>query len=153
MMQALGAQLLDSQGNQVPRGAEGLLQLDHLDVSKLDPRLKDCRFRVACDVINPLTGPSGAAAVFGPQKGATPDMVQTIEKALQKWAAVIQRDLKIDVLNMRHGGAAGGGAAAMKAFLGAELESGAEMILQLVGFDEKIQRAHLVIVGEGKLDG
>ncbi|AUX94574.1 glycerate kinase [Mixta gaviniae] len=152
MAQALGARLLNQQGEQIGYGGSALATLARIDISALDARLAQCRFEVACDVTNPLTGEAGASAVFGPQKGATPELVAELDAALAHYAAVIQRDLDIDVLHIPGGGAAGGMGAALHAFCQAELRRGIEIVTEALGLDELVKDATLVITGEGRID-
>lgn len=152
MMQALGAQLLDEHGKQIAYGGGALPQLARIDIEQLDTRIKQCRFEVACDVSNPLTGDKGASAIFGPQKGATPELVQQLDKALEHYATLIHRDLDIDVLHIDGGGAAGGMGAALHAFCQAELRSGIEIVTEALGLAEQVKDADLVITGEGRID-
>ena len=152
MVQALGARLLNAQGEQIGYGGGALSQLAQIDISQLDPRLRQCRFEVACDVTNPLTGEEGASAIFGPQKGATPELVAQLDAALAHYAAVIQRDLDINVLHIPGGGAAGGMGAALHAFCQAELRRGIEIVTEALGLDELVKDATLVITGEGRID-
>ncbi|WP_380183920.1 glycerate kinase [Kalamiella sp. sgz302252] len=152
MVQALGAKLLDSQGNDIGFGGGSLGDLAKIDTGELDPRIKNCRFEVACDVTNPLLGKEGASAVFGPQKGATPELVDKLDKALEHYAQIIRRDLDIDVLPIPGGGAAGGMGAALHAFCGAELRRGIEIVTEALGLDELVKDATLVITGEGRID-
>jgi len=152
MMQALGAQLLDEHGKQIAYGGGALPQLARIDIEQLDTRIKQCRFEVACDVSNPLTGDKGASAIFGPQKGATPELVQQLDKALEHYANLIHRDLDIDVLHIDGGGAAGGMGAALHAFFQAELRSGIEIVTEALGLAEQVKDADLVITGEGRID-
>ena len=152
MVQALGARLLNAQDEQIGYGGGALAQLARIDISQLDPRLRQCRFEVACDVTNPLTGDEGASAVFGPQKGATPELVQQLDRALAHYAAIIQRDLDKDVLHIPGGGAAGGMGAALHAFCQAELRRGIEIVTEALGLDELVKDATLVITGEGRID-
>lgn len=152
MVQALGARLLDGQGEQIGYGGGALASLTRIDISQLDPRLRQCRFEVACDVTNPLTGDEGASAVFGPQKGATPALVTQLDNALAHYATIIQRDLDIDVLHIPGGGAAGGMGAALHAFCQAELRRGIEIVTEALGLDELVKDATLVITGEGRID-
>ncbi|WP_271461259.1 glycerate kinase [Pantoea leporis] len=152
MMQALGAQLLDEHGKQIAYGGGALPQLACIDIEQLDTRIKQCRFEVACDVSNPLTGDEGASAIFGPQKGATPELVQQLDKALEHYATLIHRDLDIDVLHIDGGGAAGGMGAALHAFCQAELRSGIEIVTEALGLAEQVKDADLVITGEGRID-
>src|SRR5262249_47958761 len=125
MAQALGAWLLDAAGRELPPGGAALARLDRIDASGLDPRLKDARMRVACDVANPLCGPEGASAIYGPQKGATPAMVVELDVALAHYAAILRRDLGADVSDVPGAGAAGGLGAGLLAFTQAELVPGA----------------------------
>lgn len=152
MAQALGAKLLDNNGQNIGYGGGGLSQIARIDVSHIDPRVKDTRFIVATDVENPLTGETGAAAVFGPQKGATPEMVTQLDTYLTKYAAFIQRDLGKSVAELAGAGAAGGLAAGLVAFLDAEIQSGGDVVLDLLNMKTHLQNATLVITGEGKID-
>ncbi|MFJ5983940.1 glycerate kinase [Enterobacter cancerogenus] len=152
MVQALGAKLLDANGQPVGQGGGELANLVRIDVSELDRRLADCRIEVACDVTNPLTGEEGASAIFGPQKGATPEMIVTLDNALEHYAQVIARDLDIDVLHLAGGGAAGGMGAALYAFCGAQLRQGIEIVTDALHLDEQVADADLVITGEGRID-
>ncbi|TBW41169.1 glycerate kinase [Siculibacillus lacustris] len=153
MVEALGGRLLDGEGRAIVRGGGGLASLARIDVAGLDPRLAECRIEVACDVDNPLTGPHGASATFGPQKGATPAMVAELDAALAHYAAIIQRDLGKAVADLPGAGAAGGLGAAMVAFLGATLRPGAEIVTTALGLDAAVADADLVITGEGRIDG
>ncbi|WP_312394505.1 glycerate kinase [Mixta calida] len=152
MVQALGARLLNQHGEQIGYGGSALTTLARIDISALDARLQQCRFEVACDVTNPLTGEEGASAIFGPQKGATPELVAELDAALAHYAAVIQRDLDIDVLHIPGGGAAGGMGAALHAFCQAELRRGIEIVTEALGLDDLVKDATLVITGEGRID-
>jgi len=153
MMQALGVRLLDSNGQELPAGGAALSQLVTIDSCCLDKRLKSIEFIAACDVDNPLTGPNGASAVFGPQKGATPQMVQQLDQALQNYAQIIHSTLNIAVEHHPGAGAAGGMGAALLAFLGAELKPGIDIVMDAVDLAGKMSNAHLVITGEGRIDG
>ena len=152
MAQALGVRLLDANGREVPPGGGGLLELARIDATGIDAAVRGARFSVACDVDNPLTGPHGAAHVYGPQKGATPEDVILLDHALAHLAAVIHRDLGIDVRSVRGAGAAGGLGAGLVAFLGARLRPGVEVVMDAVRFTERVAAADLVITGEGSLD-
>lgn len=152
MVQALGAKLLDEQGEQIAAGGAALERLARIDISELDRRLAQCRIDVACDVTNPLTGKEGASAVFGPQKGATPEMIARLDKALAHYAQIIARDLDCDVLTLSGGGAAGGMGAALYAFCGAELRQGIEIVTDALALDKHVADADLVITGEGRID-
>ncbi|WOZ76650.1 glycerate kinase [Kosakonia sacchari] len=152
MVQALGAKLLDENGQQIALGGAALETLARIDTAQLDKRLAECRIEVACDVTNPLTGKEGASAVFGPQKGATPEMIAMLDKALGHYARIIARDLDLDVLHLAGGGAAGGMGAALYAFCGAELRQGIEIVTDALALDEYVIGADLVITGEGRID-
>jgi glycerate 2-kinase len=152
MLQALGVRLLTRSGGEIGFGGESLAFLEHIDVSGLDPRLKGCRIEAACDVDNRLTGPAGASAVFGPQKGATPEMVATLDANLTLYAAIIARDLGVRVDEVSGAGAAGGMGAALLAFLGAQLRPGIDIVVEASGLEALVREADLVITGEGRLD-
>lgn len=153
MLQALGVSLRDNLGRELRTGGAALVELARIDVSGLDPRLAGIEVVAACDVDNPLCGPEGASAVFGPQKGASGEMVVRLDAALRHFAAVVFEHLGVDVLNLPGGGAAGGIGAAVAAFLGGRLQRGIEIVLDAVGFEERLRGADLVITGEGRLDG
>ncbi len=152
MVQALGAKLLTAEQQQIAPGGASLSSLAQIDLSELDPRLADCQIDVACDVTNPLTGPQGASAVFGPQKGATAPMIERLDSGLQHYAQIIARDLDIDVLSLEGGGAAGGMGAALYAFCGAKLRPGIEIVTDALQLAELVADADLVITGEGRID-
>jgi len=153
MLQALGVRLLDADGKPIGPGGGQLGRLATIDVSGLDPRLAECRIEVACDVDNPLVGPRGASAVFGPQKGATPDKVALLDANLGHYAAVMKAVLGADVAHLPGAGAAGGLGAGFKAFLGADLKPGSEIVATAVGLDATLADADLVVTGEGRIDG
>lgn len=152
MVQALGAKLLNGDDEQIAPGGSALESLQRIDISELDTRLKSCRIEVACDVTNLLTGKKGASAVFGPQKGATADMISRLDGALERYAKIIERDLDINVLELSGGGAAGGMGAALYAFCCAELRPGIEIVTEALGLAEQLADADLVITGEGRID-
>ena len=152
MAQALGARFLDERGESVGLGGGALQRLVKIDLSDLDPRLHDCRIEVACDVDNPLLGERGAAAVFGPQKGACIEMVAVLERGLQNYARVMLAATGQDVAAMVGGGAAGGMGAAARLFLNATLKSGIDIVLEAVNLEEALRDADLVITGEGRMD-
>lgn len=152
MVQALGAQLLTADGQPIAPGGAGLSTLATIDISGLDPRLAQCRIDVACDVTNPLVGDEGASAVFGPQKGATPEMVVQLDRALAHYARQIAQDLDLDVLTLEGGGAAGGMGAALYAFCGANLRPGIDIVTDALHLDALVADADLVITGEGRID-
>lgn len=156
LLTALGARLLTEDGDPVPPGGGGLRALDRVVLGDLDPRLADTQFVLAADVTNPLLGPHGAAAVFGPQKGASPEQVEVLDAALTRYALRVATALGEEP--ERHTGAEGAGAAggvgyAVLAVLGAEKRPGIDVVLDLVGLDERLTGAQLVITGEGSLDG
>jgi glycerate 2-kinase len=152
MAQALGYRLLDAHGDALPRGGAALARLEHIDAGGHEPWAPPISIRVACDVTNPLTGPEGASAVYGPQKGADPDAVRELDAALSRLADVIERDLGKDVRNIPGAGAAGGAGAGLVAFLGAQLVPGAPLVVDASGFNAKLEGADLVITGEGRAD-
>jgi glycerate kinase len=152
MAQALGARLTDDGGRDLPPGGAALARLARIDASGLDGRLRECQVLGATDVTNPLCGPHGASAVYGPQKGASPADVEELDAALARYAAVIERDLGKRVSDVPGAGAAGGIGAGLIAFLDAELRSGAELVAEVVGLEKRIAAADLVITGEGRLD-
>jgi len=153
MIGALGFRVLDEKGNPVGEGGEALAKIAAIDISNVDKRLKDVSIKVACDVTNPLLGPKGASRIFGPQKGATPEMIKILDAGLGKLAkAWIRAGLAKDV-EQSGDGAAGGVGAALRICLGAKMESGALLVMRYTGFLEKIKGADLVITGEGRTDG
>ena len=152
MLQALGARLTDAGGRDLARGGAALAGLAAVDLAGLDRRIARARFLVACDVDSPLTGPAGAAAVFGPQKGAGPAEVGLLDRALAHWAAVTARVTGRDAARVPGAGAAGGTAFGALAYLGADLVAGADLVLGLIGFDAALAGAGLVVTGEGSLD-
>ncbi|CAO97772.1 glycerate kinase [Erwinia tasmaniensis] len=152
MIQALGAKLLDRQGKCIGHGGAELARLASIDLSGFDRRIADCQIDVACDVSNTLTGEQGASAVFGPQKGATPEQVVQLDHALKHFAALIQRELHHDVLPLAGGGAAGGMGAGLYAFCGATLRPGIDIVTDALGLDALVRDATLVITGEGRID-
>ena len=152
MAAALGVRFLDNDGSELPPGGAALSRLSRIDVSALDPRVAIVRVIVATDVDNPLFGPTGAAYVYGPQKGATPNDVQALDAGLRHYAEVVLRDAGLDVSTIPGAGAAGGLGAGAMAFLGATPRSGIQLLLELVQFDQALADADLVITGEGCFD-
>jgi glycerate kinase len=152
MAQALGVRLLDADGGDLPFGGAALARLDRIDMSGRDPRISESRLSVACDVNNPLTGPEGASAVYGPQKGATPEMVAQLDAALAHMAVVAKRDTGADIGDVPGAGAAGGLGGGFIAFLNGSLRPGVDIVLDTVGLDQYLENADLVITGEGCLD-
>jgi glycerate kinase len=153
MAQALGAALVNEDGADLPAGGAALARLAQVDVSGLDARLAESSILVACDVTNPLCGPEGASAIYGPQKGATPAMVAELDAALAHYAALLKRDLGTDVRDVPGAGAAGGLGAGLLAFLRATLTPGAPLILDTLRLDEHLRGAALLFTAEGRLDG
>ena len=152
MATALGARFLDSEGRPLPPGGSALARLDRIETQGLHPALGQATIIAATDVTNPLCGPDGASAVFGPQKGANPEMVQELDAALANFARVVARDLYRDVSEEPGAGAAGGLGAGLMAFAGATLQSGIDMVCEVLQFDALLQGADLVITGEGRAD-
>ncbi|MDE3839151.1 glycerate kinase [Bacillus methanolicus] len=152
MARAIGAKFLDEKGNQISEGGGSLDQLASIDVSGMDPRLKLVKIEVACDVDNPLTGEKGASAIFGPQKGATPEMVRQLDKNLKHYARIIEKDLGKSIAKVPGSGAAGGLGGGLLAFLSAELKRGIDILIEATNFHEHVKDASLVITGEGKID-
>ncbi|MEU0267301.1 glycerate kinase [Nocardioides sp. NPDC006303] len=148
----LGARLFTPAGNPVGLGGAGLEEVARIEVDELRRRLDGVSVTVACDVDNPLTGPTGAAAVYGPQKGADADQVRRLDAALGRWASLVASFTGTDLRGRPGAGAAGGGGFAALALLGAELRSGIELVLELVDFAAGLDGAHLVVTGEGALD-
>lgn len=153
MAQALGARLLDAQGRELPAGGGALERLDRIDVSGLDPRLKKVRIDAAVNWHNMLLGDKGVARVFGPQKGATPDQVEQLDRGMQRYAAQILQATGKDVAPMQGAGASGGLGAGLIAFAGATLHPRFEIMLAYLDFERLLARADLVITAEGALDG
>lgn len=154
MAQALGVRLLDEAGQPLREGCGGgeLSRLARIDTSGIDPRIGPAHFHVACDVDNPLYGPRGAAYVYGPQKGADPQMVRELDASLRSFAEVVQRDLGVDVADIPGAGAAGGLGAGLVAFCDATLEPGIDIVLEAIDLAEKAQGADLLITGEGAIN-
>lgn len=153
MIQALGGKLLDKDGKNLGFGGGELSKLEKIDLTELDPRVKNTKFIVASDVQNPLTGETGASNIFSRQKGATEEMVVILDNNLRKFAEIIRRDVGKDVENIPGSGAAGGLGAGLMAFLNAELKKGIDIVIEYSRLEEKIKGADLVITGEGNIDG
>lgn len=152
VVEALGARFLDREGHPLPRGGGYLGELATIDLSQFDPRVREVTVLVACDVDNPLTGARGASSVFGPQKGATPAMVQTLDRNLAHYAEVLRRQLGKEVEHVPGAGAAGGLGAGLLAFFNAELRRGVDIVLEAVHFEEHLRGATFVVTGEGELN-
>lgn len=152
MAEALGARFLDESGAELPRGGGSLDRLASIDISALDERLQHVQMIVACDVTNPLCGEQGASRVFGPQKGATPEMVQKLDANLAHYAAVVKQQLHKDVRDLPGAGAAGGLGAGLLIFTQAVLQKGIEIVIEYTGLKEKLAGADVVFTGEGGID-
>jgi len=152
MVQALGAKLLDKDGEEIGFGGGELKKVFRIDTKYLDNRLSETKVLVASDVSNPLCGPQGASRIYGPQKGATPEVIEELDESLAYFAGIIKRDLNKDVKDIPGAGAAGGLGASLIAFLNAELRPGIEIIIEIVKLEQAIKGADLVITGEGKID-
>lgn len=152
MAEALGVRLLDANGNQIPRGGAGLGQLASIDITGLHPAIAETETVVACDVNNPLTGPDGASHVYGPQKGATPEMIETLDGHLAHFDSVLTRTLGKSFNDVPGAGAAGGLGAGLMAFLNAELQLGVDIMIDAVNLEEQVKGASIVFTGEGQLD-
>ncbi|GAB2793245.1 glycerate kinase [Halomonas shantousis] len=153
MLSALGARLLDRHGHELPPGGAALAQLERLDLAGLDPRLSGLVVETAVDVDNPLLGTRGASAVFGPQKGASEADIGRLDIALEHFADLTARAIGEDYRDLPGAGAAGGMGFAARAFLGATLRPGIDLVMEQAGFEQLAEGAHLVITGEGRLDG
>lgn len=152
MAQALGAKLLDQNNHQIPFGGGNLDKLDKIDVSNLDSRLRDVKIILASDVTNPLIGKDGASRVFGPQKGATPEMIEKLENNLQHYAKIVKRDLNKEVASLSGAGAAGGLGAGLMAFTTCEMRQGVDLAIEVTKLEEKVKSADYVFTGEGGTD-
>ena len=152
MLMALGMKLSDGRGKEVGRKGNPLLHVEDLDPSGMDPRLKNVGIKVMCDVDNPLTGPDGAARVFGPQKGASAKDVEKLERLLERYNDLLKRVTGRDYSEMPCGGAAGGISVSLKAFLNAGLVNGTDYLLEIMGFDDALEGAGMVVTAEGRAD-
>jgi len=152
MLDALGVNFLDQEGQKVESNGSGLALINKIDITEIDPRLADCEILVACDVDNPLCGERGASHVFGPQKGATAKDIELLDSALQHYGNCIQQQLNIDVLTQAGAGAAGGMGAALMAFTNTTLKPGIELVLEAVQLSHYMEDTDLVITGEGRID-
>lgn len=152
IISALGAKLFNSLGTPIGYGGVSLSHVSTIDLSTLDPRLKKTTIVVACDVKNPLTGPTGAAHVYGPQKGATQDMINTLDANLTQYADILEHHTQKTIRNLPGVGAAGGSALSLLSCCNATLSSGIDLVLDTLHFDQLLQTADLVITGEGRMD-
>ena len=153
MLQALGYGMLDKDGNQVPFGAKGIKEIVTITDDQVIPELKECSFRIACDVTNPLCGERGCSAVYGPQKGATPEMVKDMDAWLSDYAKLVAEKYEKADAEYPGTGAAGGMGFAFLAYTNAVLESGIKIILEETKLEDYVKDADIVITGEGRLDG
>ena len=152
MLEALGYRFLDAEGNLLKGRGESLGKIKAIETSKVLPELKDTSFTVACDVDSPFCGPEGAAYIYAPQKGAAEQMVKSLDEGMRAFSGLIYKETGTDVMNIKGAGAAGGLGGALKAFLNADLQKGADMVLDAVEFDHAIDGADLIITGEGRID-
>ena len=152
MVQALGVKLLDKDEEELGFGGGELKKVFRIDTKYLDNRLSETKVLVASDVSNPLCGPKGASWIYGPQKGATPEIIKELDESLAHFAEIVKRDLNKDVKDIPGAGAAGGLGASLMAFLDAELRPGIEIVIEIVRLEQAIKDADLVITGEGKID-
>lgn len=152
MLKALGVRFLDENGEDAGEGGQALAKVARINVSGLNPLLKECHIQVACDVNNPLCGENGSTYVYGPQKGVTEDMKKTLDEAMAHFARVTSETLENDYMNTPGAGAAGGLGYAFLAYTGATLTPGIELILDAVGLEEELSGADVVVTGEGRLD-
>ncbi len=152
MLKALGIRFLDENGEDAGEGGQALAKIARIDVSGMNPLLKECHIQVACDVNNPLCGENGSTYVYGPQKGVTEDMKKTLDEAMAHFARVTSETLENDYMNTPGAGAAGGLGYAFLAYTGAALTPGIELILDAVGLEEELSGADVVVTGEGRLD-
>lgn len=152
MLKSLGVRFLDENGEDAGEGGQALAKVARIDVSGLNPLLKECHIQVACDVNNPLCGENGSTYVYGPQKGVTEDMKKTLDEAMAHFARVTSETLENDYMNTPGAGAAGGLGYAFLAYTGATLTPGIELILDAVGLEEELSGADVVVTGEGRLD-
>ncbi|OAB40804.1 glycerate kinase [Paenibacillus glacialis] len=152
VVQALGGKLLDDAGQELGFGGGELGRLASIDLSDFDPRIKYVQVEVACDVTNPLCGPTGSSHVFGPQKGATPEMIEQLDRNLSTYARMIHEQLGIDISDVPGAGAAGGLGAGLMVFLNGTLKRGIDLVIDYVGLEDIIKDADLVWTGEGSID-
>ncbi|WP_125772055.1 glycerate kinase [Companilactobacillus furfuricola] len=152
MAQALGAKLLNKNGEAVQFGGADLINLAKIDVSSMMPELKNVKVIIASDVTNPLTGPNGASHVFGPQKGATPEMVEVLDQALSHYADIIKQDLHLDLEQKAGAGAAGGLGTGLLAFTNSEMQPGVKIVVEYTGLKKQAEGADYVFTGEGQID-
>ena len=153
MLQALGFSFLNANGEPIAHGAQGLAELAEIHCDRALGELKECTFHIACDVTNPLCGERGCSAVYGPQKGATPEMIREMDGWLEKYARLSEQELGVSNADTSGAGAAGGMGFAFLSYLNGRLESGIDLVMRATHLEEKIMDADLVVTGEGRLDG
>ena len=151
-MRALGVRFLDENGQELSGCGADLAEIRSIDVSGLDPRVKECKFTVMCDVTNPLCGEKGATHTFGKQKGGTPEILEELEKGMCNYRDILKNQFGVNMVEVTGAGAAGGLGAALMVFLNGTLKSGIETVLDLVEFDRKLEGVSLVVTGEGSTD-
>ena len=152
MLKALGVSFKDKNNQEIRDGGLALSQIEYIDITRINPRLKDVNIKVACDVTNPLLGDNGATIVYGPQKGAQQKMIPKLDSALRHYHDKIERELNMNVKDIPGAGAAGGMGTALIAFLNAKLRPGIDVVLEETQFKQRIKDANLVVTGEGKMD-
>ncbi|MDQ0254144.1 glycerate kinase [Evansella vedderi] len=152
MLEALGVKFFDQEGIRLERGGANLSRLAYFEEENMHPKLKEAEFVIASDVKNPLCGPDGASTVFGPQKGATSEMVEQLDNALKNYANIILKQKKMNIMDVPGAGAAGGMGAALLVFFNGKMKSGIDIVLDAVNFKKKLENTDLLITGEGKLD-
>jgi len=152
MLQALGMRFVDENGVELSSGGGSLGDLHTIDMLHFDKRISESNFLIACDVSNPFVGPTGASAIFGPQKGASPAMVNRLDANLTRLAHVVEQLTGISLHGKKGAGAAGGAGGAFQAFFRGEMEQGVDVVLNAISFDKQITDADLIITGEGKTD-
>lgn len=153
MIQALGGKIITSEGTDVVFGCQELHKVETIDLSNIDSRIYDIELEVACDVDNPFIGPNGASFIFGPQKGASPQDVETLDQSLTHFATVIEEQLHIAIKELPGAGAAGGLGGAIHSLLGGKLRRGIEIVTNVLRFEEAVKDCDLIFTGEGKIDG
>lgn len=153
MLQALGFSCLNENNKEIGLGGAELQTIRQIHLDHVSPFLKECTFKVACDVNNPLYGSNGAANIFGPQKGATEEMIRELDKGLENFAQVVLQEFRKDIQQIAGAGAAGGLGAAFAGLLNAHLQSGIELVLEAMEMEKYLQGVNFVITGEGKMDG
>lgn len=152
MIVSLGGKLLDKEGENIIPTGEGLAKLQYIDTASMHPLIKDVQFRVACDVDNPLTGPNGASYIYGPQKGGDMRTIKQLDANLVHFAQVVKKQMKIDIDSPPGAGAAGGLGAGLLGFLEAKLQRGGDLLVEILGLEEKLKGASLLITGEGSIN-